>query len=136
MKNFLKKIWTDGIADSIPADWWITIRAVNSVAILAILILFVVSMPTPDQEMVPWLLAAALQLVTVLTIHARADEIDRKMVEIDEENDRLAIRNFHHVEVVLQDVQWLVRREMARASEPTGDESHPDFVGPRLPTGE
>lgn len=42
----------------------------------------------------------------------KIDALEKKMIEIDEENDRRDDANFHHVEVCLQDVQWLVKKRL------------------------
>lgn len=84
MKNFLNKIQTAGIAGSIPGDLWIWIRSVNILAVVTIVILFVFSFTPPDVEVA----IVCLQLATMLLITVRANEIDRKMVEIDRELGR------------------------------------------------
>lgn len=110
MKNFLNRIQTAGIAATIPEDAWIWIRAVNVLAVIFIVTLFVVSFPPPDTLTA----MAALQLATLGLIQVRASEIDQKMVEIDRENDRRDDQMSRHIEVAIQDIHWLVRRELAR----------------------
>lgn len=147
MKTTLKQIWNDGLVSLISKAQWDFIKFTNALALLSIITLLVVSMPEPDAELTTWLLVGALQLAIVLTVHVRADRIEKKMIEIDEENDQRDNNMRTHIELVYQDVRWLVHRELlihgggmgygfpaelADAGNP-GDPDHPDFVGPPRP---
>lgn len=157
MKTILKRIWDDGLISFISKAQWDFIRFTNAVAAIAITAILVISMPSPDSETTFWLLAVAAQLSIALTIHARASEIEKKMVEIDAANDERDNHMRNHVELVYQDVRWLVGRELSRKDRSRllvghpgyglgggpqitdeefawatsiGNPDHPDFVGP------
>lgn len=116
MKKLLLKIWDDGLISLITPAMWDFIRFTNAAGLVAIIILFVVSVPgdiDPD-DFSTWILFAALQLAIALLVSVRTNKIEALMLKIDAENDRRDNATSKHIEVVLQDVQWLVRKELER----------------------
>ena len=111
------------IQQKIQTNPWAIVRVVNIAGLVMLAAVIVVSLPgvLPDQQPDPlgrtimagllvWLLS---QIMIVYSIDHRCRRIERLMVEIDAENDRRDNLNFHHVEVVKQDVAWLVKRRLA-----------------------
>lgn len=75
----------------------------------------------PDAQLFTDVAFFTLALAFALGVSERASKSEailiQKMVEIDEENDRRDDATSTHIELVYQDVCWLVRREQEREVE-------------------